>query len=772
MTLTSVKRVTALLLVYISSINYQAFGFFGNGKSICRSIISTPHMTSTETTETALYTTSLEIPQVMPRDSYKEGPDPSEDMVKTLEPLEGKNPIEMTMEELQAKWIDMCIEQSRPQDMDNFSLLNMLPLVIKEHEFVVLVNKSAEAIEKIKDATSDANSVIYVTEQELQRVWKEASATGMGKPVDSFDAKYALLLLNDEEDNHLVGDDIEGNTGLAVGDNLMKIAESLSSEIKAFDAGSFEDEEGVEYIITTDELKRIWNDRAEIPWGMAGKEFDEKLALLQVDDDDADDETEYVSALYYNAEEEDALGFWSKYDQEEDLVIRDTLKTIHDDLDDMTYNRPAWKKDRHILTPDIDTQEFMGDLMWSNTYMTQRIPANWNDPEADEMSDTYHSASTMAWPGEEETDFNFQPPSWEILGLPLGKNFIALDTGNKEEAVPTLPVPEGNPDWNTFDFSADETFDSSKEDQGPLDIDNFFSNMESNGEGATATATATKIRTDGALKLDDYQEEEVIVEATPMTRNSDLPTTISRGWMTPRHWTTREEFHNHVGFSSWSEYPEIEFNGADDSKWEEDYWMEEAMTHVQTVTEMYLTDHQGLSALNDNRKYWDRTLSKVIGGEEGYDREPIPGYLTPDIDRGVIYSDELIEMKGKLTLHMYQDPPHILYANDSFTHNTDFQPINKIGTIRDQYEWQPQGNHAEWLIEESVVEKIQPLIKFINHAGVLQSTKNNILVFDYKGLMRHIPGIRSMMLSIAASCFPEMADLRIETERTSDKFDR
>ena len=32
------------------------------------------------------------------------------------------------------------------------------------------------------------------------------------------------------------------------------------------------------------------------------------------------------------------------------------------------------------------------------------------------MSDTYHSASTMAWPGEEETDFNFKPPAWEILG--------------------------------------------------------------------------------------------------------------------------------------------------------------------------------------------------------------------------------------------------------------------------------------------------------------------------------------------------------------------
>ena len=47
----------------------------------------------------------------------------------------------------------------------------------------------------------------------------------------------------------------------------------------------------------------------------------------------------------------------------------------------MTYSRPGWKNSRNILTPDIDHQEFMGDMMLSNTYMTTRIPANWNDPE-------------------------------------------------------------------------------------------------------------------------------------------------------------------------------------------------------------------------------------------------------------------------------------------------------------------------------------------------------------------------------------------------------
>ena len=37
-------------------------------------------------------------------------------------------------------------------------------------------------------------------------------------------------------------------------------------------------------------------------------------------------------------------GFWNAYEGEENEEIRNTLKSIHDDLDDMTYFRPAWKK--------------------------------------------------------------------------------------------------------------------------------------------------------------------------------------------------------------------------------------------------------------------------------------------------------------------------------------------------------------------------------------------------------------------------------------------
>ena len=49
--------------------------------------------------------------------------------------------------------------------------------------------------------------------------------------------------------------------------------------------------------------------------------------------------------------------------------------------------------------------------------------------------------------------------------------------------------------------------------------------------------------------------------------------------------------------------------------------------------------------------------------------------------------------------------------------------MNKIGTIRDQYEWQPKGNQDGWLIEEEKMSKVQPLVDFINHAGELKSTK-------------------------------------------------
>lgn len=61
--------------------------------------------------------------------------------------------------------------------------------------------------------------------------------------------------------------------------------------------------------------------------------------------------------------------------------LRDALRRLHAGLEDTASHRPAWRHERSFLTPDVDNQHFLGDVMFSNTYLTQRIPANWDDPE-------------------------------------------------------------------------------------------------------------------------------------------------------------------------------------------------------------------------------------------------------------------------------------------------------------------------------------------------------------------------------------------------------
>jgi len=50
-------------------------------------------------------------------------------------------------------------------------------------------------------------------------------------------------------------------------------------------------------------------------------------------------------------------------------------------------------------------------------------------------------------------------------------------------------------------------------------------------------------------------------------------------------------------------------------------------------------------------KHWKRLLINKFLNHSSSLIEPIPLYLTPDINRGVKYSNEFIEMKGKVTLH-------------------------------------------------------------------------------------------------------------------------
>ena len=75
------------------------------------------------------------------------------------------------------------------------------------------------------------------------------------------------------------------------------------------------------------------------------------------------------------------IGFWNKYSREDELSLRTKFKDIYLDLEDRSYIRPAWRKEKLLFSPDIETQNFMGDLMLGNIHLNSRIPANWNDEE-------------------------------------------------------------------------------------------------------------------------------------------------------------------------------------------------------------------------------------------------------------------------------------------------------------------------------------------------------------------------------------------------------
>ena len=318
--------------------------------------------------------------------------------------------------------------------------------------------------------------------------------------------------------------------------------------------------------------------------------------------------------------------------------------------------------------------------------------------------------------------------------------------------------------------------ESSDDNKNSLDIDKFFSQLSDSGTN------------------DDYdnEEDEVPREITsplePTETNLQL---ISKSkFVTPSEWVDdNPEFANHVDFEHWSrhltELPRKddddvnitpkEWYEADDSVWIDDIAVAHSVKHLIDATDDTLTDHVGIAEAIDDLKMWRRAIAfKFSGGVEGDQEEieAIPAYLTPDKEDGVEYSDDLIEMKGRVTLAARVPPPSELFADDKFDHNDEFTTINKIGTVREQYDWAVGSRDPDDLvIDESILSKIGPVMLYANHAAELLSTRNNILVFDYKGQMRHIVGMRAAMMKICREVCPEITDIRLETERDSDKFD-
>jgi hypothetical protein len=335
------------------------------------------------------------------------------------------------------------------------------------------------------------------------------------------------------------------------------------------------------------------------------------------------------------------------------------------------------------------------------------------------MSEAYLSTSSMSWPGEEETDYNKKVPVWELLGLPVGPGFD-LKTGRpiaQQETSQKDKVLEENVDWSTFDFAAADS-DNKKTTSDSIDVDKFFEKM---GESTSKNTPPGE---------GDDEELDTELQLTAESTSGNLITRSAarnqKNWVTPKKWLQNPEYLAAVPFETWSEYDEAEFTdlNSDGSPifTSNDIFTAISLNHILRVTDLYLTDHVELNRAGAERRYWERVLQAKLANDESLLREAIPVYLTPDKDRGIEYTQEVIEMKSKITLEVKLDDPAIEYANDTFTHNEELQPINKIGTIRDQYDWKNITASSTWKIDSRIVKKIQPVIDYINHAGVLRST--------------------------------------------------
>jgi hypothetical protein len=196
-----------------------------------------------------------------------------------------------------------------------------------------------------------------------------------------------------------------------------------------------------------------------------------------------------------------------------------------------------------------------------------------------------------------------------------------------------------------------------------------------------------------------------------------------KAWVTPQSWLDDPAFAEHVGYKEWSTYA---FKALDDEWHPADEYHKQTLEYMLLLTDEYLEDHAEVVEEKNKEKHLNRYLLSFLKNET-FTNESIPTYLTPELHRGVAYSDELIEMKGKLSLHpAFSDD----FTQESFVHSETNVMMNKVGTIREQYDWLPRAD-LEHLIEPEKLEKIAPILRFVNFAADLQSTKVILRVLTF-----------------------------------------
>jgi hypothetical protein len=131
----------------------------------------------------------------------------------------------------------------------------------------------------------------------------------------------------------------------------------------------------------------------------------------------------------------------------------------------------------------------------------------------------------------------------------------------------------------------------------------------------------------------------------------------------------------------------------------------------------------------------------LAGSDLSVINRTFPIYLTPDINRGINYTNTVIEMKSKIVLETKLPPPSELWKNDVFTPNKELVVLNQIGTIRGQYDWRRTVNPNKVKTITDGIEHFNENVDVVfidadhNFESVKKDFKNSLKLLNKHGMI-------------------------------------
>ena len=110
-----------------------------------------------------------------------------------------QTPIQIELDTLADKWTEYLTDKNESTKVDGFSLQKVIPLLMNPSTRVELINSTQESIE------AENVPIQYITEGELQRLWKKNSLRALAKPESQYTTEEALMLLGEDEMDKLLG---------------------------------------------------------------------------------------------------------------------------------------------------------------------------------------------------------------------------------------------------------------------------------------------------------------------------------------------------------------------------------------------------------------------------------------------------------------------------------------------------------------------------------------------------------------------------------------